>query len=89
MSQAWCLDANAHDVTSRGRMIPDVEPISVTETTFLVHNFTEVERTTERALRGGSWDNFAPDVQVASRHALEPTFAYGKLGFRCVKPVNP
>ncbi len=85
----WCLDANEYYVTSRGRMIPDVKPISVTETTFLVHNFTEVESTTERALRGGSWDNFAPDVQVGSRHALEPTFAHGGLGFRCVKPVNP
>ena len=85
----WCLDANEYYVTSRGKIIPDVEPISVTETTYLVHNFTEVKSVTERALRGGSWDSYAPNVQAGSRHALKPTFAYGKLGFRCVISVNP
>ena len=84
----WCLDANDYYVTSRGRIIPEVEPISGTEITHLVHNFTEVSDFPERALRGGSWDNYASDVGVGSRHVLEPTFAYGKLGFRCVKPVN-
>lgn len=85
----WCLDANEYYVTSRGKIIPDVKPISVTETTYLVHNFTEVKDHTERALRGGGWGSYAPDVRAGSRNALEPTFAYGYLGFRCVKPVNP
>ena len=85
----WCLDANEYYVMSRGQIIPEVEPISVTETTYLVHNFTEVKDFPERVLRGGCWDSYAPDVQAGSRHALEPTFAYGDLGFRCVKPVNP
>ena len=84
----WCLDANDYYVTSRGRIIPEVEPISGTETTHLVHNFTEVPDFPERALRGGSWDNYASDVRSGSRHALESTFAYSKLGFRCVKPAN-
>ena len=85
----WCLDANEYHVTSRGQIIPDVELISVTQTTYLVHNFTEVKDFPERAVRGGCWDSYAPDVQAGSRHALEPTFADGKLGFRCVKPVKP
>lgn len=85
----WCLDPNAYYGISGGKIIPDVEPISVTETTYLVHNFTEVKSVTKRALRGGCWDNYAPNVQAGSRHALEPTWTYGKLGFRCVKPVNP
>lgn len=85
----WCLDANDYYVTSRGRIIPEVEPISGTEITHLVDNFTEVKNFPERVLRGGSWDNYASDVRAGSRHALEPTVAYSKLGFRCVKPVNP
>ncbi len=85
----WCLDANEYYATSRGKIIADVKPISVTAITDIVHNFTEAKNTTERALRGGGWDNYAPEVQVGSRHGLEPTFAYGELGFRCAKPVNP
>ena len=85
----WCLDANEYHVTSRGQIIPDVEPISVTETTYLVHNFAEVKDFPERAVRGGCWDSYAPDVRAGSRFALEPTIAYGKLGFRCVISVNP
>ena len=84
----WCLDAHGYYVTPSGKIRPDVQPISVMETTYLVHDFTEIKNTDERVLRGGSWDNFAHDVRVGVRHGLEPTFAYGKLGFRCVKPVN-
>ena len=85
----WCLDPNAYYRISRGKITPDVKPISGTETTHLVHNFTEVKDFPERAVRGGCWGSGANGVQVGRRHALEPTFAYGELGFRCVISVNP
>ena len=84
----WCLDAHKYYVTSRGRMYSDPKPIQETEITNLMHSFRKVKNSTERVLRGGSWDNFSYDVQVGRRHGLEPTFAYGKLGFRCVKPIS-
>ena len=85
----WCLDPHAYYRISRGKITPEVKPISGTETTHLVHNFTEVKDFPERAVRGGCWDSGANGVQVGRRHALEPTWAYGKLGFRCVISVNP
>ena len=85
----WCLDAHEYYATSSGRIRPDPKPIPVTEIADLIQNFAEVKSSTERVLRGGSWDDGAHDVLVGRRHGLEPTFAYGKLGFRCVKPVNP
>ena len=84
----WCLDAHGYYVTPSGKIRSNVEPISITETIYLAHNFTQIKNSEERVLRGGSWDNFSHDVRVGIRHGLEPTFAYGKLGFRCVKPVN-
>lgn len=85
----WCLDALHHYVTAGGKMRPDFTPISLMEITNLMNNFTKVKSSLERVIRGGSWDNFAYQVEVGSRHGLEPTHAYGKLGFRCVKPVTP
>lgn len=85
----WCLDALDQYVTSSGKILPDFNPIPLTEITNLINNFTNVQNKLERVIRGGSWDNFAYQVEIGSRHGLEPTFAYGKLGFRCVKPVNP
>ena len=85
----WCLDPHAYYRISRGKITPEVKPISGTETTHLVHNFTEVKDFPERAIRGGCWDSGGNGVQVGRRNALEPAFAYGKLGFRCVKPANP
>ena len=85
----WCLDAHDYHVTFRGRIRSYLKPISLTEITNLMHDFTNVESSTERVLRGGSWDNFSDDVEVGRRHGLEPTFAYGKLGFRCVTPKSP
>ena len=84
----WCLDAHEYYMLSGGKMRPDPNPIPVTEIADLIQNFAEVKSNTERVLRGGSWDNFAHDVMVGRRHGLEPTFAYGKLGFRCVKPIS-
>lgn len=85
----WCLDPNAYYNISQGKITLVVKPISGTEIIHLVHNFTEVKDFPERAVRGGFWGSGANGVQVGRRHALKPTFAYGKLGFRCVKPVNP
>ena len=85
----WCLDAHEYYVLSGGKIRPDPNPIPVTEIADLIQNFAEVKSNTERVLRGGSWDNFAHDVMVGRRHGLEPTFAYGKLGFRCVRPISP
>ena len=84
----WCLDAHEYSVDYRGRIRSDPKPISGTDIINLTDNFCKVKSSTERVMRGGSWDNFAYDVMVGRRHGLEPTFAYGKLGFRCVKPVN-
>ena len=84
----WCLNANEY-VMSRGKIIPDIKPVLGTETTHLVHNFTEVKDFGERSVRGGDWGSYAPDVRAGSRFVLEPTSAYGKLGFRCVISVNP
>ena len=85
----WCLDEHNYDITPSGRMYTKLIPISVLEITNLQHDFANIKSSTERVLRGGSWDNFAHDVRVGRRHGLEPTHAYGKLGFRCVKPVTP
>ena len=85
----WCLDPNAYYRMSVGKITPDVKPISGTETTHLVHNFTEVKDFPERSVRGGCWGSIANGVQVGRRHAFKPTWAYGELGFRCVKLVNP
>ena len=85
----WCLNANEYYVTSRGKIIPEIEPISGTEITHLIHNFTEVKDFPERAVRDGCWGSSENGIQVGRCHALDPTFAYGELGFRCVKPVNP
>ena len=84
----WCLDAREYYATSNGKIRTDPKPIPVTEITNLTHNFREVKSSTERVWRGGSWDNFADDVMVGRRHGLEPTFAYGKLGFRCVRSAT-
>ncbi len=85
----WCLDPNAHYRLLGGEITAEVKPISRTETTHLVHNFTEAKDFTERAVRGGCWNSSADSVQVGKRYALAPTFAYGELGFRCVKPIDP
>ena len=85
----WCLDALHHYVTASGKIRPDFTPIPLMEITNLMNNFANVKSNLERVIRGGSWDNFAYQVEVGSRHGLEPTHAYGKLGFRCVKPVTP
>ena len=84
----WCLDEHDYDIAPSGRMYIHLKPIAVTEIESILANFTNVKSSIERVLRGGSWDNFAPDVQVGRRHGLKPTFAYGKLGFRCVKPIS-
>ena len=84
----WCLDPNAYYGVSGGKITPEIKPISGTETTHLVRNFTEVKDFPERAVRGGCWGSSENGVQVGRRHALNPTFAYGELGFRCVKPAN-
>ena len=85
----WCLDPNAHYRVSQGKITSEVKPISGMETTHLVHNFTEVEDFPERTVRGGCWSNSANGVQVGRRQTHKPSFAYGEVGFRCVKPVNP
>ncbi len=84
----WCLDAHSYDILPSGRMYTILTPISELEITTLLHDFTNIKSSLERVLRGGSWDNFAHDVRVGRRHGLEPTFTYGKLGFRCVKPIK-
>lgn len=85
----WCLDEHDYDIAPSGRMYTHIKPIAATEIEILLAGFTNVKSSTERVLRGGSWDNFSYDVQVGRRHGLEPTFAYGKLGFRCARPINP
>lgn len=84
----WCLDEHYYYIAPSGRMYVNLKPISVAEIESLLGNFTNVKINIERVLRGGSWDNYAPDVRVGRRHGLEPTFAYGKLGFRCVRPAS-
>ena len=74
---------------SRGEIIPEVKPITEMETTHLMRNFTAVKNFPERSVRGGCCDSSENGIQVGRHHALDPTFAYGELGFRCVKPVNP
>ena len=54
----------------------------------ILDNYTNLVNTSDQVLRGGSWDDFAHNVPVGSRHGLEATFAYGKLGFRCVMSVT-
>ena len=85
----WCLDPNAHYKISGRKITPEVKPISGTEKSHLVHNFTEVKDFPDRVVRGGCWKSGANGIQVGRRHAFKPTLTYGKLGFRCVKPITP
>ncbi len=40
-------------------------------------------------LRGGSWNNTAQNVRVASRNFNAPTSSYDFYGFRCARSVSP
>ena len=52
---------------------------------WIVDNFTNVEYNSMRVLRGGSWIDRAPGVQVALRLGISPEFSIYVLGFRCAK----
>lgn len=84
----WCLDEHDYHISPSGRMSTYLKPISPEEMEDILDNYTNLVNTSERVLRGGSWDDFAHNVRVGSRHGLEATFAYGKLGFRCVMSVT-
>ncbi len=84
----WCLDEHAYYITPSGRMRIYFKLISAEEMEDILDNYTNVVNISERVLRGGSWDDFAHNVEVGGRHGLKATWAYGKLGFRCVMPAT-
>jgi len=53
-----------------------------------MNNFTNVNKSTSRVLRGGSWAHAALFVRVAARYRGTPTLTYGG-GFRRVRAVSP
>ena len=80
----WCLDEWDSDFYARS---PRANPFSGGTITDVISNFTNV--ISSRVLRGGSWLYSAQYVRVAGRSRYTPTYAYGTIGFRCVRAVSP
>ncbi len=55
---------------------------------WILDNFTEVDVTVSRVLRGGSWFDSGQVVRVANRSNGIPTNAFIDDGFRCVRAVT-
>ncbi len=81
----WCLDEHNAGFYA---ISPSQNPLSgATNVKWLLDNYTGVK--SSRVLRGGSWNNFAQYVRVASRTSNTPTATRPTYGFRCVRAVTP
>ena len=84
----WCLDAYDAEfyVVSHNSRNPIAGGESIQ---WLRENFTSVQTSPSRVLRGGSWVNTAPGLRVANRYGKTPKDTYVLIGFRCVRAVKP
>ena len=77
----WCLDEyNADFYLNSPRENPISGANSVEE---VINNFTSV--TTDRVLRGGSWNDDPQALRVATRLGVRPSLTHDGLGFRCAR----
>ena len=89
----WCLDEYDRDFYfTFPRNGVARNPLSgANSVSWLIDNFTNVNSSNSRTIRGGSWDNPERVVRVAERATQGPALAgsgFG-IGFRCVKDVTP
>ena len=83
----WCLDAYDGGFYARSpRRNPLAGEMTLTE---VMTNYQNI--TTDRVLRGGSWESFSYSLalRVANRHRYPPTYSFGDFGFRCARAVTP
>ena len=80
----WCLDKYHYQIDTNS---PRCNPIGGAERIAdVVENYKAIE--TERAMRGGAWDDDARFLQVTSRDNYPPVNTEDRLGFRCVKDIT-
>ena len=56
---------------------------------WIINNFTNVNNSSSRVLRGGSWTGAERYVRVAARGSTTPANATRNIGFRCARAVTP
>ena len=81
----WCLDeyvGNFYANSSNQNPVAGEEGLRQL-------NFISTNVKTARALRGGSWDDFAWHVRVADRLTFNPSYVDNFVGFRCARAVSP
>lgn len=78
----WCLDVYDPDIHIN---LPRENPIAGGQSAeWLMKNFTKVDSSKKRVLRGGSWNDDSTWMRVATRWSQPPNEARG-MGFRCAK----
>ncbi len=82
----WCLDAHEEGFYARSQpQNPLAGEMNMTE---LMTNYQNVNVTTSRVLRGGSWGLTARDLRVANRNRFTPANLSVYIGFRCARAVT-
>ena len=80
----WCLDAYHNQFYNN---LPSRNPIRGTKSIAdVVENHINID--TERAMRGGAWNDDAKFLQVTSRDNYPPLNTESSLGFRCGERCN-
>ena len=89
----WCLDEYDGDFYfTFPRNGVARNPLSgASSPSWLINNFTNINKLNSRVLRGGCWDWEEHYVRVADRLDYVPTVAgnWPVIGFRCVRAVSP
>ena len=81
----WCLDEYNSGFYA---LSPSQNPLSgANSIRWILDNYTGVN--SSRVLRGGSWNNSAQLVRVATRFNNTPTGTSNGNGFRCARAVTP
>ncbi len=79
----WCLDAYFKDAYSSSKR---VNPVVLPENE--LHKPQLLETDLPRVVRGGSWNNYAPAMNVSFRTYQPPNKFYDYNGFRCVMDIE-
>ena len=75
----WCLDEYQQDFYASS---PSENPLAGE----VLKSYKAI--TSERVIRGGSWENYDNLIRVSNRNREQPTQSY-YLGFRCVAQSSP